>query len=45
MARERLVLELDRWHAAFDDGRIVGGAAAASYRFTVPGGARCRGRA
>jgi len=43
MVRERLVLELDRWHAAFDDGRIVGGAAAASYRFTVPGGAQVSG--
>ena len=43
MTRERLVLEVDRWHAAFDDGRIVGGAAAASYRFTVPGGAQVSG--
>ncbi len=43
MTRERLVLELDRWHAAFDGGRIVGGAAAASYRFTVPGGAQVSG--
>ena len=43
MTRERLVLEVDRWHAAFDDGRIVGGAAAASYRFTVPGGAQVAG--
>ena len=42
-SRERLVLELDRWHAAFDDGRIVGGAAAASYRFTVPGGVQVSG--
>jgi predicted acetyltransferase len=43
MTRERLVLEVDRWHAAFDGGRIVGGAAAASYRFTVPGGAQVSG--
>ncbi len=43
MTRERLILEVDRWHAAFDDGRIVGGAAAASYRFTVPGGAQVSG--
>ena len=32
----------DRCLAAFDDGRIVGGAAAASFRFTVPGGAQVR---
>src|SRR6185503_8066766 len=43
MTRERLVLEVDRWHAAFDAGRIVGGAAAASYRFAVPGGAQVSG--
>jgi predicted acetyltransferase len=40
--RERLIAETDRWLAAFDDGRMVGGAAAASYRFTVPGGAQVR---
>jgi predicted acetyltransferase len=38
LQQERLVAETDRWHAAFEDGRIVGGAAAASYRMTVPGG-------
>ena len=38
LLQERLVAETDRWHAAFEDGRIVGGAAAASYRMTVPGG-------
>ncbi len=39
LAQDRPVTEFDRWHAAFDDGRIVGCAAAASYRMTVPGGA------
>jgi predicted acetyltransferase len=39
LARERLVTEFDRWHAAFEGDRIVGGAAVASYRMTVPGGA------
>ena len=43
LARERLVLELDRWHAAFDDGPDRRGAAAASYRFTVPGGGQVPG--
>jgi predicted acetyltransferase len=38
LERERPVAELDRWHAAFEDGRIVGGAMAVSYRMTVPGG-------
>jgi len=38
LRQERLVAETDRWHAAFEGGRIVGGAAAASYRMTVPGG-------
>lgn len=41
-ARERLVAETERMIGAFDDGRIVGGAAAASYRFTVPGGREVR---
>jgi predicted acetyltransferase len=40
VARERLVAETDRMLAAFDEGRIVGAAIAASYRFTVPGGAQ-----
>ena len=31
--------ELDRMHAAIDDGAIVGGAGAFSFRMTVPGGA------
>jgi predicted acetyltransferase len=31
--------ELDRMHAAFDDGAIVGGAGAFTFRMTVPGGA------
>ena len=31
--------ELARMHAAFDDGAIVGGAGAFSFRMTVPGGA------
>lgn len=35
---ERLVAEPDRWLAAVEDGRIVGGAAAASFQITVPGG-------
>jgi predicted acetyltransferase len=39
LAQDRPVTEFDRWYAAFDDGRIVGNAAAASYRMTVPGGA------
>jgi len=38
LERERLVAETGRWHAAVDGGRIVGGAAAASYRVSVPGG-------
>ena len=38
LRQERLVAETDRWLAALEDGRIVGGAAAASYRMTVPGG-------
>jgi len=38
LERERLVAEPSRWHAAFEGGRIVGGAAAASYQVTVPGG-------
>ena len=31
-------LELERMHAARDDGRIVGGAGAFSFEFSVPGG-------
>src|SRR5438067_511273 len=31
-------IDIDRMHAAFDDGRIVGGAGAFSYRVSVPGG-------
>jgi predicted acetyltransferase len=38
IAHERLVAETDRMIGAFDDGRIVGGAAAVSFRITVPGG-------
>jgi predicted acetyltransferase len=37
---ERGVAEPDRYLAAFEDGAIVGNAAAVSYRLTVPGGAR-----
>lgn len=42
VTRERLVSETDRMIAAFEEGRMVGGAAAASYRFTVPGSAQVR---
>ncbi|MDP9329744.1 MAG: GNAT family N-acetyltransferase [Actinomycetota bacterium] len=38
LERVRKLAELDRYHAAFEDGRIVGGAAAISFRMTVPGG-------
>lgn len=38
--RERLVAEIDRCLAAVDEGRIVGGAMAVSFHFTVPGGAQ-----
>jgi predicted acetyltransferase len=38
LARDRPITEFDRWHAAFDGDRIVGSAAAVSYRMTVPGG-------
>jgi predicted acetyltransferase len=31
-------LEVERMHAAWDDGRVVGGAGAFSYRMSVPGG-------
>jgi predicted acetyltransferase len=31
-------IDLERMHAAWDDGRIVGGAGAFSYRMSVPGG-------
>ena len=31
-------IEVDRIHAAFDDGRIVGGAGAFGFRMSVPGG-------
>jgi predicted acetyltransferase len=40
LTRERLVAEMDRWLGAFEDGRIVGSAVAASYTVTVPGGAQ-----
>jgi len=30
--------ELERMHAALDDGEIVGGAGAFTYDFSVPGG-------
>lgn len=36
----RLVAETDRMHAAFEEGEIVGGADAASFAVTVPGGAQ-----
>jgi predicted acetyltransferase len=39
LRRERPVVEADRSHAAFEDGEIVGGAQAASFRMTMPGGA------
>jgi predicted acetyltransferase len=32
------ILELERMHAAFDDGEIVGGAGAFSFDLSVPGG-------
>jgi predicted acetyltransferase len=32
-------IEVDRMHAAFDGGRIIGGAGAFTYRMSVPGGA------
>lgn len=35
---ERRVAEIDRCLGAFDEGRIVGGAGAYSFRFSVPGG-------
>ncbi len=35
---ERRVAELDRYLAAFDDGRMIAGAAAYSLRLSVPGG-------
>ena len=38
--RERLIVEIDRCLAALDEGRIVGGAMAVSFHFTVPGGAQ-----
>ncbi len=38
LQRERSVAELGRWLAAVDGGAIVGGAAAATFRMTVPGG-------
>jgi len=38
IARERSVSELDRCHAAFDGNEIVGGASAASFTMTIPGG-------
>src|SRR5438094_740623 len=38
LARDRLVLELDRTFAAFDDGRIVGCAGVLTFASVVPGG-------
>ena len=38
MERVHQLLELDRLHAAFDGGEIVGGAGAFTYDLTVPGG-------
>jgi predicted acetyltransferase len=35
---DRQVVEPERWFAAFEDGRIVGGNGAFSFRTTVPGG-------
>jgi predicted acetyltransferase len=32
-------IEVERMHAAFEEGRIIGGAGAFSYRMSVPGGA------
>ena len=32
-------IEVERMHAAWDDGRVVGGAGAFTYRMSVPGGA------
>jgi predicted acetyltransferase len=40
LTRERLVAEIDRCLVAVDDGRMVGGAMAVSFRVTVPGGAQ-----
>ncbi len=37
---ERTIAEIDRYHAAFEDGAVVGCAAAVTYRMTVPGGAQ-----
>ena len=39
LRRSRTVAEFGRGHAAFDDGRIVGAAEAATFSVTVPGGA------
>src|SRR5260370_6622642 len=40
----RSYLPLDRMHAAFEDGRIVGGAGVYPFELTVPGGPlRCAG--
>jgi predicted acetyltransferase len=38
IARFTSYLDLERMHAAFEDGEIVGGAGAFTYDFTVPGG-------
>jgi predicted acetyltransferase len=38
LAHERLVAEPERCHVAFEDGVMVGGALAAGFRVTVPGG-------
>jgi predicted acetyltransferase len=40
VTRERLVAEIDRCLVAVDDGRMVGGAMAVTFRVTVPGGAQ-----
>jgi predicted acetyltransferase len=40
--RYQRVLPLERMHAAFDDGAVVGGAAAFPFEVSVPGGARVR---
>ena len=38
LERFKRVLPLDRMHAAFEDGEIVGGAGAFTFEVTVPGG-------
>src|SRR5215467_8892589 len=39
LERFQRLLPLDRMHAAFEDGAIVGGAGAFTYELSVPGGA------